>query len=106
MSVRSRIIIFILLLLLAVMFISPTLQWYILIPEDGKKNALSSIPQIRRYAEIKAGEEQKKFQEFIIQKSESSPARLLLVKMLRTIYKNVSERDFTTVVEKYYRSFI
>ncbi len=106
MSVRSRIIIFILLLLLAVMFISPTLQWYILIPEDGKKNALSSIPQIRRYAEIKAGEEQKKFQEFIIQKSESSPARLLLVKMLRTIYKNVSERDFTTVVEKYYRDEI
>ena len=81
MSVRSRVIIFILLLLLAVMFISPTLQWYILIPEDSKKNALSSIPQIRRYAEIKAGEEQKKIQEFSKQNLESSLVRQLLVKM-------------------------
>ncbi|MBN1798528.1 MAG: protein translocase subunit SecD [Spirochaetales bacterium] len=103
MSVRSRVIIFILLLLLAVMFISPTLQWYILIPEDSKKNALSSIPQIRRYAEIKAVEEQKKIQEFSKHSDESSPVRQLVVKMLRTVYKDISERDFKTAVEKYYR---
>jgi preprotein translocase subunit SecD len=103
MSVRSRIIIFIFLLLLGVMFISPTLQWYTLIPEESKKTALSSIPQIRRYAEIKANEEQKKIQDFSRNASESSHVRLLIVEMLKSIYKGISEREFISLVEKYYR---
>jgi preprotein translocase subunit SecD len=103
MSVRARIIIFIFLLLLAVMFISPTLQWYFLIPEESKTNALSSIPQIRKYAENKANEERKEFTNFVAKAASSSPVSKLMAGMLKELYNGVTETDFFATVEKYYR---
>jgi preprotein translocase subunit SecD len=103
MSVRSRIIIFLVILLIAVMFISPTIQWYALIPEDSKKNALSSIPQIRRNAEILAAQDQKKIQGFAANTSEESPVKHLAAEAFRVIYMGISEKEFAAVVEKYYR---
>ncbi len=103
MSVRSRVIIFILILVLAVMFISPTLQWYLLIPENSKKNALSSIPQIRRNAEIQANEVRKKIQGFAAGTAGESPVKRLVVQAFKVIYEGVSEKDFAALLEKHYR---
>jgi preprotein translocase subunit SecD len=56
MSKRFRLLLIIVLLGVAFWFIYPTLQWYLVVPKSQRELAGGSRPQIRLYAQRKAGE--------------------------------------------------
>ncbi len=69
MSIRARVIILVILVIVGIMFISPSIQWYFLLPDETKNIAMSSLPQIKSYAQGEAQRDYEKINNFVNQPS-------------------------------------
>ena len=65
MSLRGRTILLILLVIVGIMFITPSLQWYFSVPDVTKNIALSSLPQIKSHSQSAALREWEKLNTFV-----------------------------------------
>ena len=65
MSLRARVIFLIILVILGIMFITPSLQWYFGIPDVAKNVALSSLSQIKSYSQTAALREWETLNKFV-----------------------------------------
>jgi preprotein translocase subunit SecD len=65
MSIRARVIILVILVIVGIMFISPSIQWYFLLPDETKNIAMSSLPQIKSYAQGEAQRDYEKINNFV-----------------------------------------
>ncbi|MBN1524638.1 MAG: protein translocase subunit SecD [Spirochaetales bacterium] len=99
MSLRGRIIILIIILIVGAMFISPTIQWYFLIPEESKDLALGSLPQIKQDATTKAAAEYAAFLDFIRESEGFSPYGKSQGIFLEKLYASVDPEAYKTAVE-------
>ncbi|RPJ05650.1 MAG: protein translocase subunit SecD [Spirochaetaceae bacterium] len=106
MSLRGRFIILIILLVMAVMFISPSLQWYFLIPEESKNLALGSLNQIKKYATTKATDEYLAFRAYFTKAEKFSEFGRGLSSFMEAQYKTVSVDEYKAAVETIYRENI
>jgi preprotein translocase subunit SecD len=67
MSLRGRVILLIILVIIGIMFITPSLQWYFGVPDVTKNTALGSLAQIKSYAQSAALREWEKLNAFVAQ---------------------------------------
>jgi preprotein translocase subunit SecD len=67
MSLRARVILLIILVIVGIMFITPSLQWYFGVPDVTKNIALGSLPQIKSYSQSAALREWEKLNVFVEQ---------------------------------------
>ncbi|MBN2353835.1 MAG: protein translocase subunit SecD [Spirochaetales bacterium] len=65
MSIRARVIILVILVVMGIMFISPSVQWYFLLPDETKNIAMSSLPQIKNYAQDQAQRDYTTMNDFV-----------------------------------------
>jgi preprotein translocase subunit SecD len=107
MSLRARIIFLVILVVLGIMFITPSIQWYFSLPDETKNTALGSLPQIKTYAQGEAVRQFEKINDFV--NNPSSPLAGAYAGYLKKVFEEKGQVDpavFKSAVEGYYRDDI
>jgi preprotein translocase subunit SecD len=106
-SLRARIIFLVILVILGIMFISPSIRWYFLIPDETKNVAMGALPQIKSYAQGEAIRQYEKINNFV-NHPDSKLAEAYAV-FLRKVFEEKGNADpavFEATVEGMYRDDI
>jgi len=112
MTLRGRMILLLILLIIGIIFISPSIQWYFLIPEQTKNIAMGSLAQIKETAQREAEKSYLELATFTLDRKNSQESKPLSVlaqqysAFLAKSYANLDYRVFKETIESIYRDDI